>query len=233
MAVGGAVGVALTRADDDGPETDDENAAPPSHPLLQLLGAVVPLAPGYDQSGRFFVWSDSEPAAPAQSCSAPRSPVLATFFRCGSCLAQVVLLPGQAVARWLGLRGLRATPLLAALVVIEATDMVFAADSIPAVLSVTTDPFVAYTSNILAVLGLRALFFALAAAMTRMAYLGTALGLILLFIGAKLLLALASVHVSLELTLGVVLGTLALAGLLALVRPHPTVASLTSVNVSV
>ncbi len=113
----------------------------------------------------------------------------------------------------------RATPLFAVLVIIETTDMVFAADSIPAVLSITTDPFIAYTSNIFAVLGLRALYFALAAAMSRFVYLGPALGLILLFIGAKMLLVYVGVHLSIETTLVFVLGTLAIAVALSLCAP--------------
>lgn len=173
----------------------------------------------HDPSGRFFVWGDVQPMQ-TMECAKPRHPVLAMVFRAGACLVRTVLLPMQIIARMLGLAHAKATPLFAALVVIEATDMIFAVDSIPAVLSLTTDPFVAYTSNILAVLGLRALFFALVAAMTRMAYLGAALGAILVFIGCKLMLGMVDVHVSLEVTLVVVLGTLGAAGLLAVVRPR-------------
>ncbi len=82
---------------------------------------------------------------------------------------------------------LLATPLFVVLVVIEATDVVFAVDSIPAVLAITHDPFVVYTSNIFAILGLRALYFLLAGVMTRFRYLDTGLALILAFIGVKML----------------------------------------------
>lgn len=75
--------------------------------------------------------------------------------------------PFQFVLKLAGYGGYRATPLFAVLVIIETTDLVFAVDSIPAVLSITTDPFIAYTSNIFAVLGLRALYFALAAAVSQ------------------------------------------------------------------
>ena len=84
---------------------------------------------------------------------------------------------------------LLATPLLAALVAIEAADLIFAVDSVPAVLAVTTDPFVVYTSNVFALLGLRALYFLLAGAAARLRYLRPALAVILAAVAAKLLLA--------------------------------------------
>lgn len=80
----------------------------------------------------------------------------------------------------------KATPLLVALVVIEATDLVFAMDSIPAVFAVTKDPFVAFASNIFAVLGLRALYFVLAEWVAELRYLKPALALVLAFIGFKM-----------------------------------------------
>lgn len=82
-----------------------------------------------------------------------------------------------------------ATPLLLVLVAIEATDIVFAVDSIPAIYAVTRDPFIVYTSNIFAILGLRALFFLLAGTLGRVHYLKPALALVLLFVGVKMLLA--------------------------------------------
>jgi tellurite resistance protein TerC len=84
---------------------------------------------------------------------------------------------------------LLATPLLLALVVIEVTDVIFAVDSIPAVLAVTTDPFVVYTSNVFALLGMRALYFLLAGAAARLRYLRLGLAIILVAVAAKLLLA--------------------------------------------
>ena len=81
-----------------------------------------------------------------------------------------------------------ATPLLLALVLVECTDIVFAVDSVPAIFAITTDPFIVYTSNIFAILGLRALYFALAAMMHRFQYLKFALALVLVFIGAKIFL---------------------------------------------
>ena len=88
-----------------------------------------------------------------------------------------------------GKTALYLTPLLVALVMIEAADIVFAVDSVPAVFAITTDPFIVYTSNIFAILGLRALYFALAAILHRFAYLKQALAILLVFIGAKIFVA--------------------------------------------
>jgi len=82
-----------------------------------------------------------------------------------------------------------ATPLFIALIAIEATDLAFAIDSIPAVLAITDDVFIAYTSNIFAILGLRALYFLLAGAMSRFTYLKPSLSLILFFVGGKMILS--------------------------------------------
>ena len=82
-----------------------------------------------------------------------------------------------------------ATPLFLALIVIEVADLVFAVDSVPAVFTITTDPYIVYTSNIFAILGLRALYFALAAILHRFAYLKYALSLLLVFIGSKIFIA--------------------------------------------
>jgi tellurite resistance protein TerC len=81
-----------------------------------------------------------------------------------------------------------ATPLLLALCMVEFADLVFAVDSVPAIFAITTDPFIVYTSNIFAILGLRALYFALAAMIHRFAYLKYALALVLVFIGGKIFL---------------------------------------------
>ncbi|MBX2833439.1 MAG: TerC family protein [Micavibrio sp.] len=78
------------------------------------------------------------------------------------------------------------TPLFVALVMIEIADVIFAVDSIPAIFAITLDPFIVYTSNIFAILGLRALYFALAAMLNRFIYLQYSLSLVLIFIGAKM-----------------------------------------------
>ncbi|MEO0061770.1 MAG: hypothetical protein RLZZ08_330 [Pseudomonadota bacterium] len=88
-----------------------------------------------------------------------------------------------------GKLALAATPLLLALVVINIADLVFAVDSVPAIFAITTDTFIVYTSNIMAILGLRALYFALAAMVHRFHYLKYALAAVLVFIGSKILIA--------------------------------------------
>lgn len=89
-----------------------------------------------------------------------------------------------------GKRGLlMATPLFAVLLVVESSDLIFAIDSVPAVLGITLDPFIAYSSNIFAVLGLRALYFALAGCMLMFRYLNQGITMILVFIGAKMLVS--------------------------------------------
>ncbi len=81
------------------------------------------------------------------------------------------------------------TPLLLALIMVELADLVFAVDSIPAIFAITTDPFIVYTSNIFAILGLRALYFALSALIHRFAYLKYALAAVLIFVGSKIFVA--------------------------------------------
>lgn len=107
------------------------------------------------------------------------------------------------------------TPLFVALLLIEMVDLIFAIDSVPAVFAITTDPFVVYTSNIFAILGLRALYFALAAVIDRFKYLKQALALVLVFIGSKIFIAdLAGwekfpATMSLGVTLGLIAGGVA------------------------
>src|SRR5262249_2045779 len=107
----------------------------------------------------------------------------------------------RAGGRWL------ATPLILVILVVEWSDVMFAVDSIPAIFAVTRDPFIIYTSNIFAILGLRALFFVLADAMHRFVYLKQGVGLILSFVGLKMLLS-AWVHVATPVSLLVILATL-------------------------
>ena len=102
-----------------------------------------------------------------------------------------------------------ATPLFLALCVIEFADIVFAVDSVPAVFLITTDPFIVYTSNIFAIMGLRALFFTLAAMIERFHYLKYALALVLVFIGAKIFVAQFTGKIPSELSLGVTVALIA------------------------
>ncbi len=81
-----------------------------------------------------------------------------------------------------------ATPLLLALVAVEVSDLIFAVDSIPAIFAITTDPFIVFTSNIFAILGLRSLYFLLAGVITKFVYLNVGLSVVLVFVGAKMLL---------------------------------------------
>ena len=111
-----------------------------------------------------------------------------------------------------------ATPLMLVLVVVEATDVVFAVDSIPAVFGVTTDPFIVFTSNIFAILGLRALYFLLAGLMHKFVYLSYGLGLVLVFVGAKMVLH-DWIHIPVEWSLGVVGALLTAAVVASLLRP--------------
>ena len=102
-----------------------------------------------------------------------------------------------------------ATPLLLVLLVVESTDVMFAVDSVPAVLAITSDIFLAYTSNIFAVLGLRALYFLLAGLLQRWRYLHTGLAAILMFIGVKMLVS-EVYHIPTVVSLGVVVSILVL-----------------------
>src|SRR6266702_5764449 len=95
------------------------------------------------------------------------------------------------------------TPLALTMIVIEITDLIFAVDSIPAIFAITRDPFIVYTSNICAILGLRSLYFLLAGVVQKFVYLRSALAIILSFIGTKMLLA-DVYHISTAASLGVV-----------------------------
>ena len=110
-----------------------------------------------------------------------------------------------------------ATPLLIVLIVIETTDVAFAVDSIPAVFSVSRDPFIVLTSNIFAILGLRALYFALAAIAQYFTYLKYGLGIILSFVGVKMLLELVDIEVPTPLSLAIIFGVLVLSMVLSVV----------------
>jgi TerC family integral membrane protein len=115
---------------------------------------------------------------------------------------------------------LAATTLFLCLVSVEASDVVFAVDSIPAIFGVTLDPFVVYTSNVFAILGLRSFFVLLAVLMTAFRHLRYGLAFVLTFIGVKMLLPAFDVHVPIGVSLGVVLGALAVAILASLGRPR-------------
>lgn len=101
------------------------------------------------------------------------------------------------------------TPLAVALIMVEIVDVIFAVDSVPAIFAITQDPFIVYTSNVFAVLGLRALFFALSAAMARFRYLQVALAIVLILVGIKIFLVPLDIHIDTLLSLIVTVSILA------------------------
>ena len=113
---------------------------------------------------------------------------------------------------------LLATPLFLVLVVVEITDLIFAVDSIPAIFAVTRDPFLVYTSNVFAILGLRAMYFLLAGVVHRFVYLRFGLAVVLVFVGLKMLLE-HYIDVPTLASLLIVAGIIALSILLSLLRP--------------
>jgi tellurite resistance protein TerC len=119
-----------------------------------------------------------------------------------------------------------ATPLLLALVMIELADLVFAVDSVPAIFAITQDPFIVYTSNIFAVLGLRALYFALAAMVHRFKYLKYALALVLVFIGSKIFLVGWIGKIPATLSLGVTFSLIAGGVVVSMLKTRTTAARL-------
>lgn len=112
------------------------------------------------------------------------------------------------------------TPLFLVLLLVEASDLVFAVDSIPAIFAVTTDPFIVFTANIFAIMGLRALYFLLADMADRFHLLKYGLALVLSFIGVKLMIA-PFYHIPIELSLGIVVTTLTLSVVASLISTRP------------
>jgi TerC family integral membrane protein len=113
-----------------------------------------------------------------------------------------------------------ATPMLVALILIETTDLIFALDSIAAVLAITRDPYIVYTSNIFALLGLRALYFVLADVVQRFHYLRAGLAVILCFVAGKMLLT-GTIDISVKVSLGVIVAIVLAALAASLVFPKP------------
>src|SRR5512139_1025272 len=120
--------------------------------------------------------------------------------------------------------GLRmATPLFVVLLLVEFSDLIFAVDSIPAIFAVTTDPFIVYTSNVFAILGLRSLYFALAGVMDKFHYLKIGLGVVLSFVGVKMLLAHTAYKLDTLVSLGVVVLILVTSIVVSLLLPRKLV----------
>ena len=121
-------------------------------------------------------------------------------------------------------KGIRmATPLFIVLLLVEISDVIFAVDSIPAIFAVTTDPFIVYTSNVFAILGLRSLYFALAGVLDKFHYLKIGLGVVLTFVGVKMLLAHTAYKIDTLVSLGVIVLTLAASMVMSLVWPKKVV----------
>ena len=114
--------------------------------------------------------------------------------------------------------GLYATPLLAVLVLLETTDLLFATDSIPAVLAITVKPFIVYTSNVFAILGLRAMYFVLAGMMESFHYLHYGLSIVLIFVGAKMLTE-DFYQIPTEIALACVVGVILISVLASMINP--------------
>ena len=112
-----------------------------------------------------------------------------------------------------------ATPLFIVLLMVEISDVIFAVDSIPAIFAVTTDPFIVYTSNVFAILGLRSLYFALAGVLDKFHYLKVGLGVVLTFVGVKMFLGHTPYKIDTLTSLGVIIGVLASAVVASLVWP--------------
>src|SRR5512145_1430878 len=113
-----------------------------------------------------------------------------------------------------------ATPLFVVLLLVEFTDLIFAVDSIPAIFAVTSDPFIVYTSNVFAILGLRSLYFALAGVMDKFHYLKIALGVVLSFVGVKMILAHTAWKIDTLVSLGVIVLIIAVSIIWSLLRPR-------------
>ena len=120
---------------------------------------------------------------------------------------------------------LMATPLFVVLLLVEFTDLIFAVDSIPAIFAVTTDPFIVYTSNVFAILGLRSLYFALVGVMDKFHYLKIGLGAVLSFVGVKMLLAHSPWKIDTAVSLGVIVLILAISVICSLLWPKKTIIS--------
>jgi tellurite resistance protein TerC len=192
-----AVKMALIRSESD----------PAKNPVVRLVSRVLPVVPFMDGQ-RFFT---RRTLAPTHSMN-EKNEMVQDPAPAGSLRTGGVFSGGWAV-----------TPLFLALVMVEVTDLIFAVDSIPAIFAITPDPFIVFTSNIFAILGLRSLYFCLAALIAKFRLLKPALILILAFVGVKLLLLslppylddmglvsepMRSIKISTTVSLGVVLGVL-------------------------
>ena len=162
---------------------EDVSIEPEKNPVLRLFRRWMPVTEDYEGE-KFFA---RRPGARAKSCDSyqgmpsdmPKTPQNQSAFRRWV----------QAIGFPHGRLGLYATPLFAVLLIVETTDLLFATDSIPAVLAITLKAFIVYTSNVFALLGLRSMYFVLSGMMEVFHYLHYGLSVVLIFIGAKMLAA--------------------------------------------
>jgi tellurite resistance protein TerC len=186
---------------------------PSKNPIVRLVKKFYPVTNVY-HGQKFFVRVEESELAEKQNANGPQKDV------------------GNAKADLSKATVLAMTPLFLALIMVEITDLVFAVDSIPAIFAITPDPFIVFTSNIFAILGLRALYFCLAALIAKFRFLKPALVIILAFVGIKLLLmsvppyldviglsAQKSIKIDPFVSLAVVVGVLVAATVLSIVYP--------------
>jgi tellurite resistance protein TerC len=173
--------------------------------VVRLTRRLIPITERF-HGQHFFVRAGS---------SAGREPALAGGMKESDCVVESA--PSGA---------LLATPLLLALIMVEVTDLIFAVDSIPAIFAITGDPFLVFTSNVFAILGMRSLYFALAGMMDRFQYLKASLAFVLMIVGVKMMIhgwlkQVLGQHFNLYL-LAVVLGVLLAGVLVSLLKPRRT-----------
>jgi tellurite resistance protein TerC len=175
---------------------------PEKNPLLKLFRRIVPVTSDY-VGDKFFVrlpasTRDANAATSESAINDAASPRVASV--------------SHTMRLW-------ATPLFVALIFVEMSDLIFAVDSIPAILAITREPFIVYTSNVFAILGLRALFFALAGVMGMFAYLHYGLSAVLVFVGGKMIATGIIGKIPTALSLGIVVAILAVAVLSSIFFP--------------
>jgi tellurite resistance protein TerC len=165
--------------------------------------------------GAFLVYTGIKMAFPKKEEFSPEKSVLVKLAR-----RHLRMVPDYDGARFFSRVNGRyhATPLFLVLLVVEATDVIFALDSIPAILAITTDGFIVFTSNIFAILGLRSLYFALAGVMGMFRFLSVGLAVVLAFVGVKMLIS-GYLHVPVAWSMAVIASVLAVAVGLSLLIP--------------
>jgi len=213
-----------------GKRKDPTGAQKDGSALAIVLAGPAEAGPRWDPEPKVPAWKRMVPALGAYLALVVPVALLDRHAFMARTLEPHVIGPGLGLFNLLSYRGLDPTvlasllaavsPLLAVLVLVETSDVLFALDSIPAVFGVTSDPFIVYTSNIFAILGLRSLYFALAGVMDKFHYLKIGLGVVLTFVGVKMLLAHTAWKLDTLVSLGVIVVILATSVVLSLVQPR-------------